>query len=64
MNKRKIILGIIVIFLGYLFYWTFEPYSLNPFLDKPISQSQSQNNLNCDNLNNFRLKADSIVNTE
>ena len=63
MNKRKIILGIIVIFLGYLFYWTFEPYSLNPFLDKPISQSQSQNNLNCDNLNNFRLKADSIVNT-
>ena len=63
MNKRKIILGIIVIFLGYLFYWTFEPYSLNPFLDKPISQSQSQNNMNCDNLNNFRLKADSIVNT-
>jgi serine beta-lactamase-like protein LACTB len=62
-DKRKIILGIIVIFLGYLFYWTFEPYSLNPFLDKPISQSQSQNNLNCDNLNNFRLKADSIVNT-
>jgi CubicO group peptidase (beta-lactamase class C family) len=63
MNKRKIVLGIIIILLSYLFYWAFEPYSLNPFSDKPISLSESQNHLNCDNLNSFSFKADSIINS-
>ncbi|QXP70184.1 beta-lactamase family protein [Polaribacter sp. R2A056_3_33] len=63
MNKRKIVSGIIIILLSYLFYWAFEPYSLNPFSDKPISLSESQNHLNCNNLNSFSFKADSIINS-
>ena len=63
MNKRKIILGIILLLLSYIFYWTFEPFSLNPFSEKPISFSQNQNNLNCNDLKNFNTKADSIINS-
>ncbi len=63
MNKRKIILGIILLLLSYIFYWSFEPYSLNPFSDKPISLSQSKNNLNCNELGSFNFKADSIINS-
>jgi|TARA_B110000037_G_scaffold207164_1_gene253851 CubicO group peptidase (beta-lactamase class C family) len=63
MNKRKIILGIILLLLSYIFYWTFDPYSLNPFSDKPVSLSQSENNLNCGKLNGFGFKADSIINS-
>ena len=62
-RKRKIVSGIIIILLSYLFYWAFEPYSLNPFSDKPISLSESQNHLNCNNLNSFSFKADSIINS-
>ncbi|QXP61545.1 serine hydrolase domain-containing protein [Olleya sp. HaHaR_3_96] len=63
MNKLKIIFGIILLLLFYIFYWTFEPYSLNPFSDKPVSLSQSENNLNCGKLNDFGFKADSIINS-
>ncbi len=62
MSKRKIILGIILLLLSYLFYWVFEPFSLNPFFDKPTSFSQSKKNLTCNNLSVFTVKADSIVN--
>jgi CubicO group peptidase (beta-lactamase class C family) len=63
MSKRKIILGIILLLLSYLFYWTFEPFSLNPFSEQPISFSESKNNLNCNELNSFSYKADSIINS-
>ena len=63
MSKRKIILGIILLLLCYIFYWTFEPYSLNPFSEKPVSLSKSENSLNCGKLNDFSFKADSIINS-
>jgi CubicO group peptidase (beta-lactamase class C family) len=63
MTKRKIILVIILLLLSYIFYWSFEPYSLNPFLDKSISLSQNKNNLNCNELGSFNIKADSIINS-
>lgn len=63
MMKRKIILGITLLLLSYITYWTFEPYGLNPFSDKPISLSENKNNLNCSELNGFSIKADSIINS-
>lgn len=61
-SKLKIILGINLLLISYIFYWSYEPFSLNPFLDKPISLSQNKNNLNCKGLNGFSVKADSIIN--
>lgn len=63
MSKRKIILGLILLLISFIFHWTYEPFNLNPFSDKPISLSQSQNNLNCSDLIQFSFKADSIVNS-
>ncbi|WP_074407932.1 serine hydrolase domain-containing protein [Aquimarina megaterium] len=63
MRNRKIILGVALLLLSYIFYWTFEPYSFNPFSEKPISFSQNQNNLNCNELDSFNIKADSIINS-
>ena len=63
MRKRKIILGIILLLISYIFYWTFEPYNLNPFSDKPISLSKSENNLICNELKHFTIKADSTINS-
>jgi len=63
MRKRKIILGIILLLISYIFYWTFEPFSLNPFSGKPISLSKSENNLSCNELKLFTIKADSTINS-
>ena len=63
MSKRKIILSIILLVLSYLFYWTYEPFSLNPFSKKPISYSKNENNLDCKELNEYHFKADSILNS-
>lgn len=64
MKKRKIFLIITLLFITYIFYWTFEPYNLNPFSDKPISLSLNKNNLNCNELSSFSIKADSIINSK
>lgn len=60
-RKRKIVLGIILILISYTFYWTVEPFSLNPFSDKPTSLSKSENNLVCNDLKLFTMKADSTI---
>jgi len=63
MYKRKTILLIIAVLLLYISYWTCEPYSLNPFIQKPVSYSQSINNLNGTKLVDFNSSADSIINS-
>lgn len=63
MKKRKIILGIILVFLTYLFYWSFEPFSLNPFANKSISKSNNNNNFSCSGLIGYNERADIIINS-
>ncbi len=63
MTKTKFIVGVILLLLSYLFYWTLEPFSVNPFSNKPDSSSQSINNLECNELHSFSSKADSILNS-
>jgi len=62
MKKSMSIIGIIILLLLIcIIYWTYEPFSLNPFADKPISISQNSNYLNCEKLSGFSNKADSII---
>jgi len=63
MKKRKI--AIIVFLLGVLYasYWLFEPYSLNPFSDKPLSLSKNDNNLTCLSSKEFSAEGDKLLNS-
>lgn len=60
-TKRKI-LAIALIITACLLYWTIEPYSLNPFSEKPKSKSKISQSFQCSHLVDFNTKADSIIN--
>jgi len=63
MKKRKIIFGIFLLVILYMTYWTLEPYSLNPFAEKPTSLSKSENNLTCEKEKMFNTKGNSLLNS-
>jgi CubicO group peptidase (beta-lactamase class C family) len=61
MKKRKILFIVFLLALVYASYWIFEPYSLNPFSDKPLSLSKNDNNLNCLSSKEFSAEGDKLL---
>ena len=63
MKKRKIVFIVFLLALIYVSYWLFDPYSLNPFSEKPLSLSKTDNSLNCLNSKEFSAEGDKLLNS-
>jgi len=63
MKKRKIVFIVFLLAIIDATYWLFEPYSLNPFSEKPLSLSNNENNLNCISSKKFSDKGDKLLNS-
>jgi len=61
--RLKIIIGIVLLPLSFVAYWMVEPLSLYPFADNPLSSSQNEDQLHCNELNGYSVTADSIINS-